>query len=235
MATYPKIVSARRSYEFLPTELRLTMLSLEDIRRRIQEHFEFDVNEIQMPPAVFGQVQPTVPPGIVFQVGVVQLSTSERAPVRFLHFEPNRIVIDVAGSSSFIDGVFNQLSELLATAYLPDGSPSIGDIARILDYSEVSYQLGFAPEQLISSPLQLHAGTLFSKQGQSTNVVPAGIRFISPHESGDVEKSDVYTLEIANLEQPDSGVYRSIADLPTDEHLAWLKTLSEELSKPETK
>ena len=224
-----KLISARRTYEFRQNELRLTMLSLATIRERIQEAFGFDTNEIQTPPAVFDTVPATMPPGVVFQVGGASLPDRTVVPVRFLHFEPRRIVIDVSGPSSALDLVFDQLKRELAEVRTPDGSLALGEPWRVWDYSELSGRMSFRLNKLFNERLLEHAKNLFSSDGAAREARPLGLRFISPDGPGGVELPDIYTLEFGDASQLEEEIYTSRADLPTDRHLAWLEDLEQEM------
>lgn len=225
-----KLITARRAYEFRPNELRLTMLSLAKIREHIQKMFSFEIGEVQPPPPVFGPVQLTVPPGIVFQTGGTQVPEKTMVPIRFMHFEPSRIVIDVGGPSSAIDYIFVQLQRLLADIRAPDGSPIIGEPWRVLDYSEISGRLSFGFDKLLNKKLRDHTKSLFGEEGKKREVVPLGVRFISTDGPGGSESPDIYTLEIRDADQIEDEIYTSSADMPTDRHLAWLEALGQKLS-----
>ena len=225
-----KLITARRAYEFRPNELRLTMLSLPKIREHIQKMFGFEVSEVQTPPPVFGPVQFTVPPGIVFQTGGTQVPERSVVPIRFIHFESLRIVIDVGGPSSAIDYIFAQLQRLLADVPAPDGSPIIGEPRRVLDYSEISGHLSFGFDKLVSKKLRDHAKNLFGEEGRKREVVPFGVRFISTDGPGGSESPDIYTLEIRDADQIEDESYTSSAHMTTDRHLAWLEDLGQKLS-----
>lgn len=217
-----KLITARRAYEFRPNELRLSMLSLEGIRERIQQIFSFDTADVRTPPPTFGSVQFTMPPGVVFSTGGVQVPENMPVPIRFMHFEPARIVIDVAGPSSAIDYVFERVQTMLAEVHAPDGSSIIGGPWRVLDYSEISAKLAFGLDKLFSESLHEHASGLF---GENRKAFPAGIRFLSTDGPGGSELPDLYTLEIRDANQIEDRIYISSADLATDQHLAWVEAL----------
>lgn len=224
-----KLISARKTYEFLPNELRLTMLSLSRVRERIQEVFEFDTNEVQTPPAVFDTVPITMPPGVVFRVGGMSLLEGMVVPIRFLHFEPQRVVVDVSGPSSAIDYVFDRLNLELAEILTPDGSPALGEPWRVWDYSELSARMGFGFSKLFNERFLEHTKSLFPTDGASRDVRPLGVRFISPDGPGGRELPDIYTLEFSDPSQLENEIYTSRADMPTDQHLAWLEALEREI------
>lgn len=225
-----KLITARRAYEFRPNELRLTMLSLPNIREHIQKMFNFDVAEVQTPPPVFGPTQFTMPPGIVFQIGGTQVPEKTTVPIRFMHFESLRIVVDVGGPSSAIDHIFAQLQRTLANVPAPDGSLIIGEPWRVLDYSEISGHLSFGFDKLVNKKVRDHAKGLFGEEGKKREMVPVGVRFISTDGPGGSDSPDVYTLEFRDADQVEDETYTSSADIPTDRHLAWLEALDQKLS-----
>lgn len=224
-----KLIAARKTYEFRSNELRLTMLSLAKVRDRIQELFEFDTNEVQTPPAVFDTVPVTMPPGVVFQVGGTSLPDGAVIPIRFLHFEPRRIVIDVSGPSSAIDYVFDRLKAELAEVRTPDGSPALGEPWRVWDYSELSVRMGFGLDKLFDQRFLDYAKGLFSSADTNRDVRPLGLRLISPDGPGGAELPDIYTLEFGDADQLENEIYTSRSDSPTDQHLAWLEALEQQI------
>jgi hypothetical protein len=66
------------------------------------------------PIATFGEVSVTYPPGFVFAMGVWISQEKQILPIRFIHFEQRRIVIDVVGPSSAITAIFEQLRHFLS-------------------------------------------------------------------------------------------------------------------------
>jgi hypothetical protein len=154
MPTELKYLSARRSFEFEPDEIRLSVLSNAEIVGRIRQAFAFQVGQISTPMPTFGPVANTIPPGLVFDYGVARLGPDFVVPIRFLHFEQRRVVLDIAGPSEAIAPIFEALRGLLQNDQAPDGSPAIGSHARIRDYSELTYRLGFDPEQFLAPQLR---------------------------------------------------------------------------------
>ena len=145
----PRILSGRRAYEFRRDDIRLTMLTTQPIRELIGEQFHFRVADVGIPNPSFGQVQPTLPPGVVFDYGHVQTTSELIVPIRYLHIEPLRIVIDVAGPSEFIDVIWGKLLDLLMPYRSPDGSFVIGEPERVLDYSEIALDIELDPSSIM--------------------------------------------------------------------------------------
>src|SRR5947209_3127631 len=104
-----KLLSSRRAYEFRPDDLRLSVLSVKPVQEQITQLFQFQTSIMGTPMATFGDVPVTYPPGFVFDMGVWISQNKQVIPIRFLHFEQRRIVIDVAGPSFAITAIFDQL------------------------------------------------------------------------------------------------------------------------------
>ncbi len=232
-----KIISARRAYEFHPDDVRLSMLSLAAVRQAIQQSFSFEVAQIATPMQTFGPILNTIPPGLVFDFGNTQTPEGDPTPLRFLHIEPSRLVIDVAGPSSAIDFTFEHLWNVLSEVESPDGSPLIGEPHRIRDYSEISTKLKLDPEELFGNRWLTLAQKAFG--GEDKKVIPLGVRFqaiepgnvVKPAEIGHINFARGNLIEIRTETNPENGVYLSGAEVPTDQHLAWLESLERELSK----
>lgn len=78
-------------------------------------------------PPHMGEVPGTVPPGLVFSLGTSSDSSGQRTLIRFLTVEAQRIVIDVAGSSTVIDDVYSRLTEMLRGETASDHQPILGN------------------------------------------------------------------------------------------------------------
>jgi hypothetical protein len=78
----------------------------------------------------FGPIENTIPPAVVCDIGAVSFPEGSATPIRFIHFESRRVVIDIAGPSSRIDVVFEQLQQILAMVAVPDGSAAMGTPAQ---------------------------------------------------------------------------------------------------------
>lgn len=236
MIEYTKILVARRSYEFQPDDLRLTVLTTAEVSRQVQDHFSFQMLQVATPLQTFGPIPITMPPGLVFDYGTTQTPEYEPAPIRFLHFEPQRIVVDVAGPSSAIDWTFERLQLILEEVRAPDGSPAIGEPASIREYSEISARYSFGIEEIIGGPLLDHAGETFG--GKGLTVMPLGIKFravepsaaVHPIEIGSMSFSQGSFVELRAGTSPEDKTFFSAAELPTDEHLSWLEALDRRVS-----
>ncbi len=233
MAERVKIISARRAYEFRPDDLRLSVLSVAQVHQQIQQYFSFQVVQIGTPLQTFGPFPNTMPPGVVFDYGTTQTPNEVPTPIRFMHFEPLRIVIDVAGPSSAIDWTFQQLLSLLQEVRAPDGSPLIGEPERIREYSELTLRHDFGIKDLVSGPLLDLANEVFGEEGRS--MVPLGVKFgavtsqeePNPGEIGNMNFSRGNMFEYRFGTRYEEGVFFSCAQASTDKHVYWLEALAQ--------
>ena len=234
-----KILVSRRAYEFRPDDLRLTVLTTAEVSQQIQDHFSFQVLQVATPLQTFGPIPITMPPGLVFDYGTTQTPEYEPAPIRFLHFEPQRIVVDVAGPSSAIDWTFERLRLILEDVRAPDGSPAIGEPASIKEYSEISARYSFGIEDVIGGPLLDLASETFG--GEELTVMPLGIKFgavdpsaaVHPSEIGSMAFSRGSFVELRAGTTPEDKTFFSAAELTTDEHRSWLEALDQRMSGTE--
>lgn len=227
-----KIITARRAYVFAPDDLRLSTLSTGEMSELILRHFDFQGVSLGTPPPTFGEVPATLPPGVVFSLGSVRSSEGSSTPIRFLHFEPQRIIIDVAGPSSALDQVFEQLKSLLGEVEAPDGSPVIGEPTNMLNYSEVSARLSVPFDSLVSKALFSAAQRGFADDEEELKAMPVSIRFqVDDPASPIVQPEAGQTLQVRAGTRPDERIYFSAAGLTTHDNLAWLEDLDSRMNK----
>jgi hypothetical protein len=232
-----KILTARRAYEFRPDDLRLSVLSVVQVHQQIQQLFSFQVAAVGTPQQTFGPVPNTMPPGLVLDFGATQTPENIPTPMRFLHFEPQRIVIDVAGPSSAIDWTYEQLQRVLTAMQAPDGSPVLGEPERVREYSEISVHLGFGFEKLVGGPVFELAQKTFAEDHRE--VLPMGVKFDAVDPDNKVEPGRIglhsysrgNSIELRAGTRPEDKVFLSVAELPTDQHIAWLESLEREVNK----
>lgn len=237
MIEQTKILTARRAYEFRPDDLRLSVLSVTQVHQQIQQFFSFQVAVVGTPQQTFGTVPSTMPPGVVMDFGTTQTPESTPVPMRFLHFEPRRIVIDVAGPSSAIDWTFEQLRDLFVNTPSPDGSPIIGEPEKIRDYSEIIVQYDFSFEDLVGGPLLELAKETFGKEDHS--VLPLSVKFravdledeADPGKIGTMGFSQGNSIELRAGTRPSERTFYSVTELPTDKHLSWIEALDRRLNR----
>lgn len=230
-----KIITSRRAYEFRPDDLRLSMLSIKPIQDQIQQLFQFQSSAVGTPFPTFGDVSVTIPPGLIFNSGFWLLADEQLVPIRFLHFEQNRIVVDVAGPSSVISAVFEHLKHFLAPLRSPDGSSIIGEVERVRDYSEITASYSFPLEALLAKPLR----KLFSNKTGATGskdqvLIPTLALQAYSNEQAlpavpGANHPFVFTFTLRSGTRPDEHVYFSSAPLDSNEHLSYLNELQTSL------
>jgi hypothetical protein len=230
-----KILSSRRAYEFRQDDLRLTMLSTKMVQQQFQELFQFQASMMGSPSPTFGDVPATYPPGFVFDMGVWVSPEQQPVPIRFLHFEQRRIVIDVAGSSESITAIFEQVKSFFSALHAPDGSPVIGEPELVLDYSEITARYPFSLDRVIAEPVRkLLQDALPEKVDTSHILVPT---FSVQVYSVDKELTNVPSLnEIRALSfalragtRPQDRIYFSSGPFDSETHLRYLHELSASL------
>lgn len=227
-----KILTSRRAYEFGPDALRLSSVSIQPVQQQIQKLLNFQSSAIGSPMPMFGEVQATYPPGIVFNLGAWVHQQEYIVPIRFLHFEPNRIVIDVVGPTEAIDGIADQLFQLLSGLRAADGTPIIGEPVRVLDYSEISAQFPYPLDVIFSKPLR----RLLSKTAgitvgdKSITLVPSVVIQVSSTEEviaalPSANDPHAFTLALRSGTQPSEHIFFSGAPLRSEAHLVYLNDL----------
>lgn len=231
-----KLITSRRAYEFRTDSLRLSTLSIKPIQEQIMHIFQFQTSVMAQPMATFGDVPASYPPGFVFNMGVWISPETQVIPIRFLHFEQNRIVIDVAGPSSAITEIFEQLKHFLSGLQTPDGSQVVGEPERILDYTIISAQFSFALGALFSPTLR----NLFSKirdteaSTQELALTSTIVIQNSPSKqaakTASPEESNAFTFGLRAGTRPEEHIYFSCAPLNSESHLQYLYELEEALS-----
>lgn len=230
-----KIITARRAYEFRQDGLRLSVLSMIAVQEYIRQTFQFQVAQVGMPMQTFGPVPATNPPGIVFDLGTAPYPEGSATPIRFLHFEPKRVVIDIAGPSAAIDSLFAQLQAMLRSIPAPDGSAVMEEPVRVLDFSEITHPTPYNPDVLLMTGLHnVIRETLHVSRDDATDsilLVPSmRVGVTRPDEEfGGValELADVrsFVYEIRRGTHVNEHIYYSAAPLATDAHLTYLDKL----------
>lgn len=228
-----KILTARKGYEFTLDDLRLTMFGAEPVYAPIKEAFYFQAHGLASPPPTFGPVTPTIPPGLIFQMGMWVAEDKTIVPIRFLHIESSRIVIDVAGPSAAADAIFQRLLDITSDLAAPDGSPLIGQPVRTLNFSELSIQHNGALENLFAPAVRelFAASARESSQESNTRLLPS-IQFqaSSPDSPFDGQintgNGRTFSLSLRAGSSLDEHAIYSSAPLETDAHLRFLEALS---------
>lgn len=230
-----RLIVVRRAYEFGPDDLRLTMLSAQTIQERIKTAFGFAAAVVGTPMPTVGPVQQTIPPGVVFDVGAWEGPQGRIVPIRFLHIEPTRIVIDVSGTSDDVTSIYTQLQHILADVPSPDGSPIIGTSRREVDYSEITVRTSWSPRVLMPTPFyRVVDQALGPGDGRFAPIPSVRIRLqdlqvdYAGSQSG---TPDILHLELRAGTPVSDQVYWSAAPLGSERHLAYLQALDEVLSQ----
>lgn len=231
-----KILSSRRAYEFRQDDIRLTTLSTKLVQQQFQELFQFQTSAMGAPAPTFGDVPSTYPPGFVFDMGVWLTPDEQLVPVRFLHFEQRRIVIDVAGPSSAITGIFERVKQFFAGLSAPDGSPVIGEPERILDYSEITARYSFTLDALVPTPFRKIITDSLPESGNANGMMiptlsvqfyPSDKELDGVPSVGDVR---ALTFTLRSGTQPQDHIYFSGAPLNSEAHLRYLHELEATLT-----
>jgi hypothetical protein len=227
-----KILTSRRAYEFGPNDLRLSSVSIQPVQLQIQQLLNFQSSAIGSPLPVFGEVQATYPPGIVFNIGAWVHQEEYIIPIRFLHFEPNRIVIDIAGPTEAIDGIADRLMHFLSSLKAGDGTPVIGEPVRVLDYSEITAQLPYPLDAIIPRPLRklLSKTTGITDSEKSVTLIPSLVVQLSPTDEvvpaiPSANDPHAFTLALRSGTHPNEHILFSAAPIRSEAHLTYLDEL----------
>jgi len=231
-----KVLASRRAYEFHTDDLRLSTLSMKPVQVQIQQLFQFQAAAMGSPLPTFGNVPVTYPPGMVFNMGTWLTPDEQLIPIRLLHFEQRRVVIDVTGPSSTITAIFERLQQFLSELQAADGSPVIGKPERILDYSEIVARFPFSLESFFVPSL----GNLFARiahkdaKNIKLSIAPVFVIQTFP-ENEEVAAlgvpSDPYafTFALRTGTRPEEHIYASNAPLDSEAHLSYLNELGSSL------
>ncbi len=227
-----KLLAARRAYEFSPDDLRLTVFTLKPVQDAIQQSLHFQLATVGSPLPTFGEVPATLPPGVVFNWGLWPSEDEVLIPIRFLHIEQRRIVIDVAGPSSALAPIFEHVRRIVAEAPVAHDTPVIGEPERIRDYSEISAKFSWPLDAVFPPKIRkLFSHAMGLPAGQRDVLMAPSLYMQSQpvHEEarGAVTIADSQVLQFAARvgTHPDDRVYFSGAPLDSDAHLAYLKEL----------
>lgn len=233
-----KILTSRRGYEFTPDGLRLSMLSTKPLLDHIQQQFQFQVAVVGSPMPTFGDVPATIPAGVVFNTGVLLSRNGQFVPIRFLHFEQRRVVIDVAGATSAIDEIFDLIIHSLNEIHAPDGSPIIGTAEDILEYSEISAQFSFSLDSIFTPPLQKllqERITVRDSEKELVLVPTIALQAFSNQEkilaAPGANDFRAFTFTIRAGTRPEKRIYFSGAPLSSEAHINYIKELEIALTR----
>jgi hypothetical protein len=227
-----KLLANRRAYEFRPDDLRLSMLSIKPMQEQIQQLFQFQTTAMGSPMPTFGEVPATYPPGFVFDMGVWISQEKQIIPIRLLHFEQRRIVIDVSGPSSAITAIYERLQSFLSELQAPDGSPIVGKPERILDHTVMSAQFPCSLEAMFSSPLRKLFAEVTNANADNKKLALGSTIVVQAYPTGqeiakvaNPEDSSALTLGPRAGTKPEEHIYLSSAPLDSDAHMKYLTVL----------
>ena len=229
-----KILTSRKAYEFRIDDIRLSMLSTKPIQEQLQQLLHFQSSTIGTPMPTFGEVPVTYPPGLVFNMGTWFSPDGQIVPIRFLHFEQRRIVIDVAGTSSAIDAIYEIVREYLSRLHATDGSSIIGELERMLDYSEITAHFPFPVNSFLPQPLQ-QVYAEYGHHSDDNHLVQIPTLIMQSHSSiqdfkgVDVNSNLAFTFTLRAGTRVSELIYFSAAPLNSDLHLAYLTKLESAL------
>jgi hypothetical protein len=229
------ILGARRSYEFAPEQIQLDLLSNAFALEHLKQAFGFDYGAIVQPSETFGPVPSSVPPGLAFYYGVVQFPEAALTPVRFVHIEPERLVLEVAGDSQVLDEVMRVLMERIDMIENVSGTPILGEEVRIQEQSEIRFRGSFAPSALAPPVVQDSISAVLSRYVKSNlSLAPAltirPVDFARPYGPESHHPSKSFVLELESGFPPEERIYNSVAPLNTVDHLALLHQIDAALS-----
>lgn len=231
-----RVLSARRAYEFPADALRLTTLTTKPVQEAVQQTFHFQLAQVATPIATFGDVPGTIPPGLVFNYGLWTREGEVSVPIRLLHIEQKRIVIDVAGPSAAIAGIYEQLRyvvlEIARALNIAGDAPVLGEPERTKDYSEITAQCSWRLDSIFAPGV----GALFAQAaGIADNdsnawlapTVYARPQAIGQESPGTITIPDSRVMQFSSRmgTRPEEQVHFSGAALDTEAHIAYLREL----------
>ena len=230
MLTDVRIISSWRAYLFRGDDIRLSMLTTPQVMEALDTAFNAEELSIQTPPSLFRRHRLTNPPGLVLSHGSWVGPDEEGVPVRAIHASADQIVISIAGPSKYIDLIYDRLVTVVNQIPAPDGGSIIGHPVETKDRSVVSFRLQGLTELLRPPALMSAVKTVSGLKGDLVTAV----RFVPWPGSEDYDVDPTlrhreFALEPLSGWPPELGAFRSIAPLPSDEHLSYLELLSQHI------
>lgn len=224
-----RVISSRRGLEMPSDGIRLSAICTEPVMGMLRGAFQFQVSQIGTPMQTLGPVPVTLPPGAVFNLGSMVNDAGALIPIRFLHFEPRRVVVDVAGPSEVIDAVWSKVQAVLGEVVLPDSAPVLVEPSGAVDSSEISVRLDIGPHGALApefvAAARAHGADL-------ANCVAAAVLQSAPaNEEYQGAGPGQYALQLRAGTLPSDGIYYSAAPLTSSEHLTYLSELETSLAK----
>lgn len=225
-------LTARRAYEFRVDDLRLSALCTKPVEDRLQELFHFRSSIMASPMAMFGDVPATYPPGYVFDLGFWMSPIGLLVPIRFIHFEQRRIVIDVAGESDAITPIYELMCTAIRELQLADGAEIVGEPEVVYDYTEITARCGFSLLSMLGpNPLELMQRAGRTNRNAQDSAVPSIVLQMLPANeeykgASPGSSPHSFTLSVRAGTKPEDRIYFSGAPVDTDAHVAYLKELA---------
>src|SRR5262249_41436956 len=223
-----KFVTARRAYEFGPDQLRLSALCTPPVEERLRALFHFRIAAMGSPTPTFGEVPSVFPPGYVFDMGFWLSPEEVLVPIRFIHFEPERIVIDVTGKSDAITPIYDLLWEAVGSIQTPDGSTVIGKPANIREYTEISAHCAFPFDALIAPGVR----RILAARNEGMALIPTlAVHATDPKIAfAGMQPAWAFNFAIRVSTRPEEQMCFSSAPLESDAHLEYLQELAQALA-----
>jgi len=179
---------------------------------------------IGTPMLTFAEPLHTLPPGLVFDFGAVHVG-DEVFPIRFLHIEARRVVIDVAAETWVIDHVYQRLRDELSGVRAADGGPGLGEHQNTLEYSEIVARYRFSPTGWINPQLAEAVN-----QPGSDGLILVPTVYLAPQAVGDESAGSVvqansrmFQFSLRTGTRAAEHIYFSGAPLTSDAHRAFLE------------
>ena len=203
------------------------------VQAQIRSALSFQTAVTGTPMQTFGVVVGTLPPGVVFDWGSHVSDDGSLTPVRFLHFEPTRIVSDVAAPSRQIDAVYARVREVLGSIRLSLGAPILGEPSHVADYSELLPRFSFTLDVLLKPEVVGLLRDRVPTDLLGTSFVPGFVFQGVPNdrEYQGAVGSDQYVLQLRAGTKLSDGAVFSAAPLTTEEHAVYLGQLEELVTK----
>jgi hypothetical protein len=229
-------ISSRRSYEFRQDDIRLSLLSSEPVVQHIKTKFAFNFGAVATPAETFGPIAPSLPPGLVFNYGVTPYPEGDATPIRFIHIEARRIVIDVVGRSEVLKSTYDDLCGELLELIASDGSRAIGTPTYTRDHSDFRVELDFDPAELLAEGFATLMSEAFGypEGGQNSQLVVPSLRVRFPfsgyeYAADSTPAIDSYIFDIRAGTDPVERQYVSSAPLDSEAHIGLLERIEKSI------
>lgn len=242
MVTNVRFLSSRRSYEYGADDISLTLLSNQGVVQHIRDTFSFSVGQPGSPMETFGPVAASLPPGLIFDYGATPFPKDSGTPIRFMHIEQRRIVIDLAGPSEAIEPTYQLLRNSLEGLKTFEGLPTIGEPERTLEYSEITFTMPVDPDALLPAALRPLVRKMLLNERVVDSVAPPVDKLLVPsfqvkllpvhseYPGYGLRTHDALTLELRAGTDVSEGVFFSGAPLNSGQHLTALEELANTLA-----